>query len=75
MEKSQKYDPTKGKETLLPEPPTREQVRDWVKRDLSACHYFLGALLRYPDVIQELADGIYDHANKVENGSAIDHKK
>lgn len=61
-------------ETKTPKP-TPEMVRDWVERDVKTAHYFLGLLLRYPDVIKAAADSIYEHANAVENGAAIDHVK
>lgn len=55
------------------EKPSREQVREWTKRDLLAASYFLNLLQRYPEIIDEMADLIYDHATIKENGAAIDH--
>lgn len=56
------------------EAPSREAVQSWVKKDLASAHYLLGVLLhRYPDVINSLANDVYDHAMKLENGAAIDH--
>lgn len=52
---------------------TKEMVIEWVKRDLVASHYFLGVLLRYPEVMQSCAEQIYEHAMKREGGAAIDH--
>lgn len=65
----------KNEKTAVPEKATREMVRDWVKRDVSAAHYFMGVLMRYPEVIDRMADEIFEHANKKENGAAIDHLK
>lgn len=56
----------------IPKMPTREQVREWSKRDLTACHYFLGMLIRYPDIIEKMADEIYQKALTSEQGAAID---
>ncbi|QCQ85061.1 hypothetical protein [Blackfly microvirus SF02] len=53
--------------------PTKEMVKEWVKRDLSSAHYFLGVLLRYPEIMDDCAEQIYDHVMLKENGSAIDH--
>lgn len=55
--------------------PTVEMVKDWVKTDLKTAHYFLGLLLRYPEIVDRAAEEIYEHANRVENGAAIDHVK
>lgn len=56
----------------LPAMPTREQVREWAKRDCTAAHYFLGMLIRYPDIIEKMADEIYEKALTTEQGPAID---
>lgn len=42
------------------EPPSREVVREWVKRDLHAAHYALRLLLRYPDIVERMADEMYE---------------
>lgn len=55
--------------------PTREDVREWTKRDLLAASYFLNLLQRYPEIVEQMADMIYDHATMKENGAAIDHVK
>lgn len=56
------------------ETPTRDQVQKWVRKDLESAHYLFGVLLhRYPDLIESLANDIYDHAMKLEGGAAIDH--
>lgn len=55
--------------------PSMEQIREWSKRDLEASHYFLGLILRYPEVVEKIANEIYQHAMKTENGAAIDHVK
>lgn len=56
----------------LPGKPTREQVREWTRADLNAAHYFLGMLRRYPELVDELADSLYEKANSSEGGAAID---
>lgn len=55
------------------EKPTVEMVTDWVQRDLKAAHYFLGLLLRYPDVVAQAAKSIHEHAMMLEGSAAIDH--
>jgi len=52
---------------------TLEQVRDWVKKDLHAAHYFLGLLLSHPEAIQKAADEIYKEVKLREAGTAIDN--
>lgn len=52
--------------------PTIENVREWVKRDMSAAHYFLGILMRYPDILDSVAEQIIAHVKAKENGAAID---
>lgn len=59
------------KDGSLP-PPTREMVRDWVKKDLNSAHYLLGLVLtKYPEIVVELSDIIYDNVMTKENGAAI----
>lgn len=55
--------------------PTVEQVREFIKKDLEAAHYFLGLMLRYPDVLDRAAADIHGHAMSTEQGAAIDHVK
>lgn len=56
-------------------PPTKEQVRDWVKRDVSASSYFLSMMLRYPELLEELSDKLYEKILSEEQGALIDHVK
>lgn len=56
-------------------PVTKEQVTEWVRRDITAASYFLSLLIRYPDIISSVADQLYDRVMKEENGSLIDHQK
>lgn len=51
---------------------TREQVYEWTKRDISAASYFLSMLLRYPDIIQGVADELYDRVMDEEQGALIE---
>lgn len=53
--------------------PTPELVKEWVKRDLASAHYFLGVLMRYPEIMDACAQQIYEHVMLKENGAAIDH--
>lgn len=55
------------------EMPTKDQVREWIKRDISASSYFLGMLLRYPDICEKLADELYTRIVSEEQGALIDH--
>lgn len=55
------------------EKPTLDQVKEWTKKDLLAAAYFLNLLQRYPEIIDQMAKTIYDHAMLKENGPAIDH--
>lgn len=62
-----------GKSPVTPKVPTKEQIREWVRRDLHSAHYFMGILLRYPEIMDSCAQQIYDYAMKKENGPGIDH--
>lgn len=55
------------------EMPTKDQVREWIKRDISASSYFLAMLLRYPDIVEALADELYKRIISEEQGALIDH--
>lgn len=52
-----------------------EKVLEWCQRDLVACHYFLGLMLRYPEVVKKAAEEMYEHVKMKEGGSAIDTAK
>lgn len=55
-------------------PPDKATVADWVRKDLNSAHYLLGVVLhRYPQIIDEIADRIFEHAMTKENGAAIDY--
>lgn len=62
-----------GQKSLFP--PTKEQVRDWVKRDVTASSYFLSMMLRYPELLEELSDKLYEKILSEEQGALIDHMK
>lgn len=53
--------------------PNKDQVREWVRRDITASSYFLSLLLRYPDIVENIADQLYDRIMSDEHGAAIDH--
>lgn len=53
--------------------PSKEQVKEWIRRDMAAASYFLSMMLRYPDVIENLADQLYEKVMSEEHGAAIDH--
>jgi hypothetical protein len=55
--------------------PTKEQVVEWVKRDFASAHYFLGVMLRYPEIMESCAEQIIAHVNAKENGAAIETVK
>lgn len=57
------------------EVPTQEQVRLWVKQDLAASSYFLGMLLRYPDLVDRIADELFKRVQSDEHGALIDRIK
>lgn len=52
--------------------PTKEEVHGWIKRDISASSYFLSMLLRHPDVIEKIADELFDKIMSEEQGALID---
>jgi len=53
--------------------PTCKEIQEWTKKDLVAASYFLSMLLRYPEIVDDLGRQIFEHANKLEGGAAIDH--
>lgn len=55
------------------EMPTKDQVRLWVKQDINASSYFLSMLLRYPDLVDKIADEFYERIVSEEQGALIDH--
>jgi len=40
--------------------PTKEQVKEWLKRDIAAASYGLRVMLRYPDLLDKFSEEIYD---------------
>lgn len=63
------------KEAQKRDVPTVDVVTQWVRQDLTAAHYFLGILLRYPEIMESVGKQIYEHAMSKENGAAVDHLK
>lgn len=55
--------------------PSQEQVKEWVRRDITASSYFLSLLLRYPDIVENIATQLYERIMSEEQGSVIDHIK
>lgn len=62
-------------ETTEKKVPTQEQVKEWVRRDITASSYFLSLLLRYPDIIENIAEQLYERVMAEESGAVIDHIK
>lgn len=40
--------------------PTKDQVKEWLKRDIAAASYGLRVMLRYPDLLDKFAEEIYE---------------
>lgn len=60
-----------GQNVTVPEKAT---VLTWIRKDLEAAHYLLGIILqRHPEIVEEMADQVYDTIMRKENGAAIDH--
>lgn len=64
-----------GKDQNKPKIPTKDTIRKWTENDLNSAIYFLSMVKRYPDILDKVADEIYQKAIKEEQGSAIDHVK
>lgn len=66
MEKSQNGS---DKKAVLP---SKDQVKEWLKRDIAAASYGLRVMLRYPDLLDKFSEEIYerivaeDQDNKLE---------
>lgn len=58
---------TKKSEQIEKKPVTVEDVKRWSKHDLSSAIYFLSTLQRYPEIMDKVAEELYEHAKKVEN--------
>lgn len=55
-------------------PPSKATVLDWVKKDLQSAHYLLGLVLQlHPEIVEEMANNVFDTVMIKANGSAIDH--
>lgn len=52
--------------------PSRDVVREWVKKDLHAANYALALLLRYPDIVEKMADEIYERLLIEESDKRMD---
>lgn len=54
--------------------PSKVEVLDWVRKDLQSAHYLLGIILtRHPEIVDEMADNVYETVMRKEQGAAIDH--
>lgn len=42
------------------ETPSREMVREWIRKDLFAANYAIRLMLRYPDILDKMSDEIYE---------------
>lgn len=62
-------------ETTEKKVPSQDQVKEWVRRDITASSYFLSLLLRYPDIIENIAEQLYERVMAEESGAVIDHIK
>lgn len=62
-------------ETIEKKAPSQEQVKEWVRRDITASSYFLSLLLRYPDIVENIAEQLYDRIQSEANGAVVDHIK
>lgn len=40
--------------------PSKDVVREWMRKDIAAASYSLSLLMRYPDIIETMADQLYD---------------
>lgn len=63
--KEQKYEEAVNEvKQHLAEPPSLENVRLWVERDLNAAQYSIGAILRHPKLLDIIAEEMHAHAQK-----------
>lgn len=44
--------------------PSRDQVRQWIERDINTAIYALSAVAKFPDLLDKMADEMYEHAQK-----------
>lgn len=64
-----------GKDQNQPKIPSKDTIRKWTENDLNSAIYFLSMVKRYPEILDKVADEIYQKAIKDEQGSAVDHVK
>lgn len=67
--------PVSDKKREIPAVPSKDDVHQWIQRDISAASYFLAMLLRYPDIMKNMAADLYAEVLRKEQGAAIDHVK
>jgi len=64
----------KGGPSPISSPPTLENVKEWVRKDLQSAHYLLGVvLMRHPELVAEIGEQVYKTVMRKEAGPAIDH--
>lgn len=52
---------------------TVEMVKEWVRRDIASGSYFLSMLMKHPDVVDKIAEELFNRVEEESTGSAIDH--
>lgn len=58
------------------EAPKKATVLEWVRKDLQSAHYLLGVILhRHPEIVEEMAETVYETVMRKEAGAAISHEK
>lgn len=55
-----KSESNSAKGAQLDEMPSKETIRQWVKRDVGAAAYFLSMILKDPETLNDLADILYE---------------
>lgn len=64
-----------GPGTARADAPQKSTVLEWVRKDLQSAHYLLGVILhRHPEIVEEMAETVYETVMRKENGAAIDHE-
>lgn len=54
--------------------PTKDQVKEWLKRDIAAASYGLRVMLRYPELLDKFAEEIFDKMEAEDQDSQLERE-
>lgn len=51
-------------------PPTDEQLKQWLSKDLQAAHYLLGSIIMDPELLERVSERFIAHVREKERKEA-----